>query len=318
MSSIYFSSLYPDQDYWHPLPELEHEEDSTLTIIFVSSLHIYHTQPSHDPIFPATEERHKLFVNSDPRARPWACVDKTELCSPDGRQCWSMKDSVPQGVSSPPSYWLMKWSLENSNIQKSIKWRLGSALIAQRLISQSISRPLNPDQWQTEASQLFATSLARIQYDALAIAGGEDHEKPGYIDATPPEGKGRLCGMMKFKTTDYININLAWCIFVLCFIVTLNVLTWSRRWFLIIFTCGLRKVQSRHDDDGRGDLMIDWIVDSTAASIAYLGRKGVKVFRKRKDRKEDDSDEDHDPDPRDQNRNQDQQDLPDESGNQSQ
>ena len=212
----------------------------------------------------------------------------------------------------------MKWSLENSNIYDSIKWRLGSALVAQRSISQSISRPLSPDQWQVEASQLFATSLARIQYDALAIAGGEDHERPGYVDNTPDEAKGHLCGMMKFKTTDYININLAWCIFVLCFIVTLNVLTWSRRWFLIVFTCGLCKVHSRHDDDGRGDLVIDWIVDSVAASIAYLGRKGAKLFRKRRDRKDGDSDEDHDPSPRDENLHEDQQDVPDESGNRSQ
>ncbi|KAL2048571.1 hypothetical protein N7G274_000483 [Stereocaulon virgatum] len=39
--NTYFSSLYPDSDYWRPLSELKPPMDSTLTIIFVSSMHIY-------------------------------------------------------------------------------------------------------------------------------------------------------------------------------------------------------------------------------------------------------------------------------------
>ena len=60
----------------------------------------------------------------------------------------------------------MKWSSENSNTYDSIRWRLGTAFKAQESISQSVSRPLGPEQWQIEASQLFATSLGRILYDA--------------------------------------------------------------------------------------------------------------------------------------------------------
>ena len=103
----------------------------------------------------------------------------------------------------------MKWALENSNIYDSIKWRLGTALLAQESVSQSVSIPLNPDQWQLEASQLFATSLARIQYDAWKIATGEDRDRPGYVEVTPDEAKGDLCGLYKFKTSDYTNVNVA-------------------------------------------------------------------------------------------------------------
>ncbi len=120
-----------------------------------------------------------------------------------------MREAVPPEVPSTPAYWLMKWSLENSNIYDSIKWRLGSGLLAQESISQSISTPLNPNQWEVEASQLFATSLARIQYDARQIATGEDREKPGYIEVTPDEAKGFLCGLYKFRSADYTNVNLA-------------------------------------------------------------------------------------------------------------
>ena len=169
---------------------------------------------SFDPIFYANKPhyfegfRAPFFYNSDPRARVLACVDKSEVCSPDGNTCWSMTAPVPEKVSSPATYWLMKWSLENSNIYDSIKWRLGTALLAQESVSQYVSLPLPSNQWQIEASQLFATSLARIQYDALSIAMGEDRQRPGYVEVTPVEARGDLCGKYKFKSPDYTNVNL--------------------------------------------------------------------------------------------------------------
>ena len=178
-------------------------------------MHIYHTKPSFDPIFPAKEPhyfddyREAYYFNADPRARALACVDTSELCSPDGTTCWSMTSALPPDVQSTPGYWLMKWALENSNTYDSIKWRLGTALLAQESVSQSISIPLSPYQWQLEAGQLFATSLARVQYDAWKMATGEDRQRPGYVEVTPDEAKGRLCGLYKFKTSDYTNVNLA-------------------------------------------------------------------------------------------------------------
>lgn len=201
LDSTYFSSLYPKDDYWKPIPELRQPNDSTLTIMFISPMHVYHEKPSLDPIFYANKPRlipglrRPYYYNPDPRARALACVDRSQLCSPDGDICWSMTTSpVPDKFSSPPAYWLMKWSLDNSNIYDSIKWRLGTALLAQESISQSVSTPLPSNQWQIEASHLFATSLARIQYNAWGIANGEDRQRPGYIDVTPIEAKGHLCG----------------------------------------------------------------------------------------------------------------------------
>jgi len=136
-------------------------------------------------------------------------VDTSDLCSPDSRRCWSMRELVPPEVASTPAYWLMKRSLENSNIYDSIKWRLGSALQAQESVSQFISTPLDPKQWEVEARQLFATSIARIQYDVWQIATGEDRDKPGHVEVTPDEAKGFLCGLYKFKGADHTNVNLA-------------------------------------------------------------------------------------------------------------
>ncbi|MCJ1250939.1 hypothetical protein MMC30_008167 [Trapelia coarctata] len=208
------TSLYPEFDYWQPIPSLNPPDNSTLAIIFVSSMHIYHLKPSYDPIFPATQPRYvdgfhdPYYYNSDPRARPLACVDTTELCSPDGTTCWPMTADLPDKVPNTPAYWLMKWSLRSSTTSESIKWRLGTALLAQEKISQSRSQPLSDDHWEAEAKQLFATSLARAQFDAWGIAVGENREQPGYIEVTPDEGKGRLCGMYKFNSIGYTNINL--------------------------------------------------------------------------------------------------------------
>lgn len=235
VSSTYFSSLYPESDYWQPIPELRASANSTLTIIFVSSMHIYHVKPSFDPIFPADEPRYfegfrePFYYNADPRARALACVDTSELCSPDGKTCWSMTSPLPPNVQSSSAYWFMKWSLENSNTYDSIKWRLGTALLAQESVSQSVSNPLSPHQWQLEANQLFATSLARIQYDAWKIATGEDRERPGYVEVTPDEAQGRLCRLYKFKSSDYTNINLAAFVGLPLLAITIFILSWDAR-----------------------------------------------------------------------------------------
>ncbi|PGH20786.1 hypothetical protein AJ80_03413 [Polytolypa hystricis UAMH7299] len=212
--NTYFSSNYPEYDYWHPLPGLLPDDGGTLTIMFVSSMHIYYTNPSFDPIFPAKKpkyfpgQRKPLYYNSDPRALPFACVDKTTLCTPDGRSCWPMTTSPPAKAFNSPAYWFMKWSLEISTVYDSIKWRLGSALLAQESVSQFVSSLMEPNQWEVEASHLFATSLARVQWDAWSLANGEDRDRPGYEEVTPDEAKGQLCGIYKFKSAGYSNINL--------------------------------------------------------------------------------------------------------------
>lgn len=270
LDSAYFSSLYPRNDYWQPLPELRPLMNSTLTVLFVSSMHIYHTKPSFDPIFHATELRYfeglrePYYYNADPRARAFACVDTSELCSPDGKTCWSLTTPLPPNFPSDPAYWLMKWSLRNSNIYDSIKWRLGTALLAQESISQSISDPLSHDQWQVETSQLFATSLAHIQYDAWGIAIGEGRERPGYVEVTPIEAKGRLCKLYKFKTPDYTNVNLAAFVGLPLLAITIFVLSWNAR------TVGLA-VRARQDGSSPSQpLVIDAIVRLIGAIVTTI------------------------------------------------
>ncbi|KAH7111226.1 hypothetical protein EDB81DRAFT_368049 [Dactylonectria macrodidyma] len=208
--SAYATSWYPEYDYWRPRPELSPPENSTLTILFISALHILYLDSSSDPIFIADEkylfegEPKPWWYKSDSRFGVLACIDNHQLCSPDGQTCWSMTD-VRNDLS--PDYWLMKLSLEASNIYDAVARRLGSALIAQERVSQSASAGLRDDHWRFEAARLFATSLARIQFDAWSIASGEDREQEGFIDLTPDEAKD-LCGLFKFKSTGFRNLGM--------------------------------------------------------------------------------------------------------------
>ena len=248
-------------------------------------MHIYHVERSFDPIFPAHEPRYfenfrkPLFFNADPRARALACVDTSELCSPDGKTCWSMNSPLPPDIQSSSGYWFMKWSLESSNIYDSIKWRLGTALLAQESVSQFVSNPLSPYQWQLEASQLFATSLARIQYDAWQIATGEDRERPGYVEVTPKEAKGDLCGLYKFKSSDYTNINLAAFVGLPLLAITIFILSLDTR--------GVELGSTTDESTVSKPLVIDVIVKFICSTLLALA-VGVytsitTVFRKLRD-----------------------------------
>lgn len=134
-----------------------------------------------------------------------------------------------EDVHNVSAYWLMKYALGNSNTYDSIKLRLGNALLAQQRIGQARSLPLKDDHWEYEAAQLFATSLARAQFDAWSIACGEDHERPGYKDVTPDQVKGQLCGLYKFNKDEYINIELGAFVGLLLVCPITFILTWETK-----------------------------------------------------------------------------------------
>ena len=184
--------------------------------MFITSARIWHIAESVDPIFEARTAKHfegwstVYYYKSDPVARPLVCYDSTEFCAPSGHPCWTEFDAVPSDQDSP-AYWLMKLSLGHSTIYDSIFWRLGTALLAQKNVHNFVSTPLSSDHWALEAEQLFQTSLARIQFDALGIASGEDQDLRHYVEVTPDEAKGNLCGLFKFNTANHKNVNfLAW------------------------------------------------------------------------------------------------------------
>lgn len=176
--------------------------------MFIAPCHILYSGQSHDDIFRIDQVYpydNDPYWSSDPRPRPLACVDSNEVCASDGR-CWPMTESRPEQGAA---FGFVRSALRRSKVYDSIKFRLGTALVAQDSVSQYVSRQLSDHQWWIEAEAMFATSLARIQYDALDIGTGAGHEWAKYKLDTPSGAKGRLCGLYKFKLPNgYTNINV--------------------------------------------------------------------------------------------------------------
>lgn len=182
--------------------------------MFISALRIWYPKPSLDPVFSTDTsfsfpgDPDPYYYKADPRARVVACIDTHELCTPDESHCWSMGTNM-SAEGLPPDYWMMKLSMEKSRIFYSMITRLGNALIAQDKVSGYLSESLGDKHWMKEMERMFATSLARIQFDAWSIASGEDwaRSEDGYDDQTPEEA-GNLCGIFKFISADYTNISI--------------------------------------------------------------------------------------------------------------
>lgn len=220
MNSPYATSLLdPTCDFYQPTADLQApgllpDRTKTLTLLFVTALHILYTKRSNDPVFPADKpyrfpgDELDYYYNSEPKARAFACIDETLFCAPSGSPCWHAADPVSSERIDSSAYWFMKYSLQKSNIYDSIKLRLGGGLLAQQRVGQSRSRPLPDNHWQLEAEQLFKTSLARAQFDAWSIASAEDHDNPTYTDTIPTEAQGQMCNLFKFQTSRYINVRI--------------------------------------------------------------------------------------------------------------
>jgi hypothetical protein len=198
---------------WKPTPQLTPPRGARVTIIFVNTLHQFYKTQSLDPIFPASDPSKikPLFIHKDPRARAVACVDETFHCTPDGETCWTFADQEKHPVPiSRPEYHFMNYSLLYSNMFTSLELRLRTALLAQKNVSQYISPGLEEDHWKREMENLFNTSLARIQLDALSIASGEGRGLDGFVRQLPEKGSGLdICRLFKFRPVGYVNV-LVW------------------------------------------------------------------------------------------------------------
>lgn len=216
--STFATSFKPEVDAWTPIPELRKSNDKIVTILFISPLHVLYDTPSFDPVFEATSKvkqrgggsSQARYARGNPVYGVLGCVDEYQLCN--STDCWPLEDREDAKSRSiiDPAYWHMHLALERSNIYDATAKRLGSSLVASRMLSQYSSPGLASDHWKTEVTHWFGTSLARIQFDAWSIATGEGHGIPTYYDATPDVVKeGRLCGRFKFKNPAFTNISLA-------------------------------------------------------------------------------------------------------------
>lgn len=214
-----YSSNSDDSDHpvWTPHVNLTRAPYSTVTIIFISSLRILYEDDSSDPIFPADEkfylpgdpEAPPWHRNSDPRARPLACINTIEVCTPDGASCWNVNEPTNNKSISDtsPEYIMLYSALYKTDIYYSFAKRQGRSLLAQKKVSQYFSSSLGDDPWVDEVESWVRTALARTSINTWSVASGEDSVhagKGGFIELT--KHSGNLCGMYKFHPRNYQSL----------------------------------------------------------------------------------------------------------------
>ena len=207
----YKSSIRYYEDFWTPVKSLSRPGNTSMTILFISSGHIYYRGPSDDPIFPARTQSDfpGLFKNEDAKLRPIVCIDWATICPAGGNACYPT-DEEHSEFSAEDEF--VRLTLNKSSTWDNIFFRGGSALVAEDIIVDMESPKLSEQHWMMEMEALFATKLARAQHDAFSIDIGERNTDLGqemYEDKTPEHVRGKLCGMYIVQLPPgVININV--------------------------------------------------------------------------------------------------------------
>jgi hypothetical protein len=201
---------------WTPIPELQPEPGSSITLISVLSQAILYSQPSDDPIFPAKTKQYpgsKYWMNFHAPATILGCVDSTQWRDPERLDLgWFPLTKVP-GREEPSNahvrgamyflYSALSWESIYSTVSK-----LGpNALDAQTKISRLVSTPLLPEQWKLEAQKLFNISLARIQFKARDIARGANAGRPGFVRKECPLTPEVCSKTFMFNSNGWKNLH---------------------------------------------------------------------------------------------------------------
>lgn len=224
-----------DNPVWTPHADLTpppDRSDSTVTIIFISSLRILYEGQSDDPIFPAHTEwplpgdRKKWYYNSDPKARPLACINTIKVCTPDEALCWNVNSNL-KFPDDTPEFELLYSSLYKTDIYYSLAKRQGRSLLAQKKVSQYFSPALGDYHWGVEVENWVRTALARTSINTWSVASGEDavHEGKGGFAKT--SNKHNLCGRYKYNPRDYQSIRFAYLLLVILWLPVIWILTWE-------------------------------------------------------------------------------------------
>ncbi|KAK8004715.1 hypothetical protein PG990_010752 [Apiospora arundinis] len=202
------------------IPDLSRARDTYMTVIFVSSCRIFYNGRCEDPVFPADRDVFPIgrpsrkYYNSDPRPRVLVAIDEMRICAKDNKICDS-PDELPKGISLElrSAYDMARTIFKRTSTYNSLRYRLGSALLAADGISDFESRQLSNEQWIIESQALFRTSLARLQFNTMDFAMGDRprvlHEK-AYNNTTPDWARHENCTPYKFSLPgQYSNIQVA-------------------------------------------------------------------------------------------------------------
>jgi hypothetical protein len=200
---------------WRPIPELEPANYTSFTLIVIGNTGIAYPLARQDPIFPAQVQLSDgRFYNRHAYNAVLGCNDQTKFCTPDGEVCQSIQQVAYQKEwqkedESRILFGMLSNALVFSSTNNAIRFRLADALHAQSNQIAGRSLLLDEEQWKVEVQRFFSMSLARIQITARNIARGAGTDLPNsdVVDQLP--WIRGICGIYKFKSTGWKNLNVS-------------------------------------------------------------------------------------------------------------
>jgi hypothetical protein len=261
---------------WEPNAEFKPWTHHAITLMFIQSQENYHREPRRDPIFPAEQEvlygpkKTSKYFNADPIVPALACVDTTEICSPNGSRCWtdlSTLDVDPPSLDEKIGYYMLALALTESTTFNAIQLQGGRTLEATHMLQRFLSFPLADEQWKVEAEHLFETSLARISITLRNYIRGAAAHIPNYKDETAA-AMGGMCHAYKLPGRGWVNIPVSGIILITCLASLSYILSFEIGSYSVV----RREVTTKHyqrNVDIQTMLVIDWILD------AILGPAGI-------------------------------------------
>jgi hypothetical protein len=197
---------------WNPIFEVN-KNSETATLIIVSNAGISYPQKQTDPIFPAeSTDKDKWYYNTRWHGSVLGCLDRTYVCLSD-EICGGLQELEALGYSYDKRVTVLLYlffSLLLSGIGSSLAYRTAEALDANAKLVNGTSYLLDAEQWKVEVTQLFQTSLARIQITARDIARANPntpHAHSTNLADEHPELR-ELCRMYKFRSVGWRNVGV--------------------------------------------------------------------------------------------------------------